>query len=439
MTTQNSRLHFPPCHNSYLTKRTFFLLIILSNLLISVTGCALTPKNQVGAQPNPKGASGEKQITSVDVAVARTGVLKQVKEYTGTTKPIQEVALRSRVEGQILTLAVDVGNKVIRGETLAKLDDSLLATEVAEAESELAALESEVVQAQARERDAQTQVERARAELEQAKNDAARFSALASQGAIAQQEAESRQTSAKIAQQTLLSAQQQIKTAQQGVAAALGRVAAQKAVVAQQQQRRAYTRLISPINGVVTERLQDEGNLVSPGDQVVKLIDLTQVKVEVAISELEIANLYMGQAVEVSFDAFKEEFFTGNVSQISPAADSASRQIPIEITIANPESKISSGLLARVSFKSDDSPRVIVPETAIQGEGGEALFVLTKPGEGEFAVEKHLVTTGDRHNGKVEIISGLEPGEQFVVRSSKPLTDGERVRLSILSETEDSN
>ena len=436
MTTQNCRLHFPRRDDVNFTKKTFFLLIVLGNLLISVTGCALTPKNQVGAQPNPKGASGEKQITAVDVAVARTGVLKQVKEYTGTTKPIQEVILRSRVEGQILTLAVDVGNKVIRGETLVKLDDSLLATEVAEAESELAALESEVVQAQARERDAQTQVERARAELEQAKNDAARFSALASQGAIAQQEAESRQTSAKIAQQTLLSAQQQIKTAQQGVAAALGRVAAQKAVVSQQQQRRAYTRLISPINGVVTERLQDQGNLVSPGDQVIKVIDLTQVKVEVAISELEIANLYMGQAVEVSFDAFKEEFFTGTVSQISPAADSSSRQIPIEITIANPESKISSGLLARVSFKSDDSPRVIVPETAIQGEGGEALFVLTKPGEGEFAVEKHLVTTGDRHNGKVEIISGLEQGEQFVVRSSKPLTDGERVRLSILSETE---
>ena len=437
MTTQNCRLHFPRRDDVNFTKKTFFLLIVLGNLLISVTGCALTPKNQVGAQPNPKGASGEKQITAVDVAVARTGVLKQVKEYTGTTKPIQEVILRSRVEGQILTLAVDVGNKVIRGETLVKLDDSLLATEVAEAESELAALESEVVQAQARERDAQTQVERARAELEQAKNDAARFSALASQGAIAQQEAESRQTSAKIAQQTLLSAQQQIKTAQQGVAAALGRVAAQKAVVSQQQQRRAYTRLISPINGVVTERLQDQGNLVSPGDQVIKVIDLTQVKVEVAISELEIANLYMGQAVEVSFDAFKEEFFTGTISQISPAADSASRQIPIEITIANPEGKISSGLLARVSFKSDDSPRVIVPETAIQGEGGEALFVLTKPGEGEFAVEKRLVTTGDRHNGKVEIISGLEPGEKFVVRSGKPLTDGERVRLSILSETED--
>lgn len=400
-------------------------------------GCSLITKTQVEAQISQNNSEQNSQAIAVDIGIVLTGILKPEQEYPGTTKPFQSVTLRSRVEGQLLSLAVDVGDRVNKGQILAQLDDSLLATEVAQAQAELAALESEVAQAKARESDAYTQLERARAEEQQAINDAARFSELAAQGAIARQEAESRQTNAKIAQQTTLSAQQQIKTAQQAITATLGRVAAQKAVVNQHRQRQAYSRLIAPIQGVVTEKFEDEGNLISPGDQVLQLIDLTRVKVEVAISELEISKLYIGQSVKVKLDAFRELSFMGSVSQISPTADATSRQVPIEVIIPNQGQKISSGLLARVSFQSDAPSRIIVPETAIQGEISEAVFVLQESSEGELMVEQRLVTTGDRLNGKVEIISGLEAGERLVLRASKPLQDGDAVRLSILSEIGD--
>ena len=438
-TTTHTRTYhfFPLFQGTTISQKVFLWAILLIKLIMPLEGCSLIPKTQVEAQINQKNSEKDPQGIAVDIGMVRMGVLESQQEYPGTTKPFQSVILRSRVEGQLLSLAVNVGNQVTKGQILAQLDDSLLATEVAQAQAELAALESEVAQAKARESDAHTQLERARAEQQQALNDASRFSKLAKEGAIARQEAEFRQTTAKIAQQAVISAQQQVTTAQQAIAAALGRVAAQKAVVNQHRQRQAYSRLVAPINGVVRERFRDEGNLISPGDQVLQLIDLTRVKVEVAISELEITKLYIGQSVKVKLDAFPEQFFMGSVSQISPAADADSRQVPVEVIIPNQEQKISSGLLARVSFQSDAPSRVIVPETAIQGEISAAVFVLQPSSTGELKVEQRLVTTGDRANGKVEIISGLEPGERLVTRTSKPLQDGDAVRLSILSETGD--
>lgn len=436
--TQNSLTQLFLCKGKTKKAKIRFLsLLMLITAILPLQSCSLLTKIQVNAQARQK-KEQEDNIPAVDLTVARMGILATAITGVGTTQPIQEISLRSRVEGQLISLPVKVGDKVSQGQILARLDDSLLATQVAQAQAELAALHSEVVKAKAEVSDAHTQLERARAELEQAKNEAVRYTDLLDQGAIAQQEAESRQTAAKIAEQAVFSAQQQVKTAQQAVEAAMGRVGAQKAVVSQTQQRQGYTRLVATINGVITERSTEAGNLVRTGDEVLKLVDLTSLKVEVPVSELDLEDLYVGQSVEVKLDAFPEQTFSGTLHQIAPLADSSTRKVPVQVIITNPEEEISSGLLARVKFTPEVQPRVIVPESAIQGDAGgsEAVFlVVSQPTEENLVkVEKHLVTTGDRANGKVEIISGIEPGDRFVVSSTKPLSDGDSVRLSILSE-----
>lgn len=231
------------------------------------------------------------------------------------------------------------------------------------------------------------------------------------------------------------SAWQQVRTRQQTVVASLGRVRAQEAVLAQVEERRTYAVLRSPISGAVLEKVTEPGNLVQPGNEVLKLGNFSEVKVVVQVSELELADLRVGQTAIVKLDALPDQELAGRVTRISPAADPTARLVPIEVTIPNVEGRIGSGLLARVQFSSGTAQQqVVVPESAI-GEGdAPTLFVVQGEGEQAKAVARS-VQVGDRANGQVVILSGLEEGEAFIASSSRPLKDGQPIRLSILSET----
>lgn len=220
----------------------------ISLLAIALSSCNSIPKGEADARTNPPGAA-RNQATAVDVAIAAAAGLESIREYTGTTQPLQEVAIRAQAEGQLRQLNVDVGDRVKKGQTLARIDDSLLNAATAEAAAELASRRTEISQLQAQVSDAKTQVEQNRLQLQQAQADAARYSSLAKAGAVSQQQAEQFRTQARTAAQVLQSAQAKVIAEQQAIGVANSRIAAQQAVVAQQQQRRAYAMVMSPISG----------------------------------------------------------------------------------------------------------------------------------------------------------------------------------------------
>jgi HlyD family secretion protein len=411
---------------------------------ITAAGCSALPDRGVQAQSQAPGGERGGGAVAVETAVAEVGSLDEPLSYTGTTEPARSVSLRSQAEGRLLSLSVDVGDAVNQGEVLGQLDDRLLTILLSQSEAELAALESEVARAEAEVSDAQAQVEEARVQLQQAQTDADRLQRLLSEGAITEQQAEQAQTAVRSAEQMVRSAEERVRTRQQAVAAAQRRVSAQQATVSAGLERRDYSSLIAPITGVVLERVTEPGNLIQPGDEVLKLGDFSQIKVVVEVSELELAGVRSGQLVQVNLDAFPNQEFRGQVTRISPAADPTARLIPVEITMPNPGGQLGSGLLARVEFQSERAGRIVVPESALRaaGDGSQpaegnrnsTLFVLEQVGEEATAIARS-VQLGDRSNGRVEIRSGLEPGESYIVRSGRPLEDGEPVRLSVLSES----
>ena len=426
---------------------TIFGLLLVASLLPYLQGCGVLPKTEAEAQsPRARGAEQGGGVTAVDVAIAQTGVLQEPVEYTGSTRPVREVSLRSQVEGRLLNLQVDVGAPVKRGQILARLDDSILQTTVTQAQAELGALQSEVASAQTQVKNAEALAQQAKAELQQAQVDAARLRSLQQSGAISQQQAEVGQTAAATAQQKYNAAIAQIATEQQAVAAAQGRVAAQRSAVAQERERQSYALLASPITGVVLEKVTEPGNLVQPGGEILRLGDFSSVKVVVQVSDKELSNIRVGQSVQVSLDAFANQEFTGKVSRILPVptANTTVVQIPVEIIIPNSNGRIGSQFRAQVSFEQRTKSHVVVPQTALSGAGEQGtqremsreakVFVVSKSGT-QAKVQARPVQVGTRANGKVEILSGLRPGEQFVAQSAKPLKDGETVRLSILSKT----
>jgi HlyD family secretion protein len=419
------------------------MVVSLAMIGVAVSGCSAPNQNTQAPSQAPSGERGGGAV-AVETAIAEVGALDEPLNYTGTTEPVRSVSLRSQAEGRLLNLSVDVGDAVTQGDVLGQLDDRLLTILLSQSEAELAALESEVARAEAEVSDAQAQVEEARVQLQQAQADADRLQRLLNEGAITEQQAEQAQTAVRSTEQVLRSAEERVRTRQQAVAAAQRRVAAQQATVSAGLERRDYSSLVSPITGTVLARVTEPGNLIQPGDEVLTLGDFSQIKVVVEISELERAEVRSGQAVRINLDAFPNQEFVGQVTRISPAADPTARLIPVEITMPNPGGQLGSGLLARVEFQSDQAGRVVISEAAIQSAGDDSqsagnhqtstLFVLEQV-EAETTAIARSVQVGDRSNGRIEIRSGLEPGETYIVRSSRPLEDGQPVRLSVLSES----
>ena len=402
--------------------------VLVVGVAIITSSC--TPKEAADAQSQQKN-----RPTAVNVGVSKTETLTPSPTYTGSTEPIRTVSMRSQVEGQLLGLNVDVGDFVKQGQIVAQLDDSILRTQLNAAEAELAALKSEVARSNSQVSNARAQVESARLELTQAQADSRRQQSLLKEGAIASQTAQQTQTEARTAAQTLRAAQQTVTTEQQAVAAAQGRVIAQQAVVTQEQKRRSYTRLIAPISGIVLQRLQEPGDLIQPGNEVLQIADFSRIQVRVEVSDKQLGNISIGQSISVKLDAFPQETLSGQVTRIYPAADATARLVPIEVVIPN-SNGIGSGLLARVSFISSNQEFVVVPQSAVGGQKESntgTVFIVTQEAESKAKVVARPVTLGDRADGKVEVLSGLKVGERYVTTSSKPLKNGETVNLSILS------
>jgi multidrug efflux pump subunit AcrA (membrane-fusion protein) len=451
--------------------KAIWLLMAITSLSVLSASCSFKNDKDASQAQN----QNQKASIAVDVAIAKFDSLQAAAEYTGTTAPIREVSVRSRIEGRLLDLNVDIGDRVQAGQAIAQLDDAVLSATVLQAEAEVAAREAEVSQANAAVGNARAQVEKARVEYQQAQTDANRFAQLAKDGAVSTQTAEAAHTRAKSAEQSLRSLEQQVKLQEQTVGATSQRVLAQEAIKLREQERQSYTTITAPIDGVVLEKVSEIGNLLFAGNEVLKLGDFSQVKVIVLVSELEISQVRLNQSVAVRFDSFPDQQFTGTVRRISPVADAVARLIPVEIVVPNRGNKLGSGQLARVQFSGRQAQQIVIAETALEAAGRPpqsgkppessnlkspnlrstspgspnqsanqgsnqsskgktgTVFVVTGDAK-EPTVSARQVTLGDRRDGKVVILSGLQQGDRVVVRSGGRLKDGDAVKMSVLSE-----
>lgn len=372
----------------------------------------------------------------VDIAIAATQAeAANAPSYIGATEPVQTVTLRSRVEGQLLSLLADVGDPVQRGAVLAQLDRDVLRAELEAAEAELAARQSDVEQAQALLAESRAQVAQAQAELRQARADSERLTGLAEEGAIASQDAELARTNLSTREQLLQSAREQVRTRERAIASAERRVSVQEAIAAQASKRLDFATLEAPLTGTVLRRVVDPGNLVQPGQELLEIGDLSALHVSIQVSDRDLSQFVLGAPVRASLDAFPGETFRGEVTRISPVADAAARLIPVEVTLPNPGEKVGSGLVARVTVASDEFAALTIPQSALSlAEGDRAVVFVPQDATAETPVAARTVRVGNAENGRVEILSGLQPGEAFVVNSDRPLEAGQVVRRSFFSE-----
>lgn len=188
------------------------------------------------------------------------------------------------------------------------------------------------------------------------------------------------------------------------------------------------TSLLSPLNGVITARNYDNGDMYSGGNPVLVVEQILPVKLIINISESYFTKVTKGAAVTVRLDVYGDENFSGKVSLVYPTIDPATRTFPVEVTMENKDLKVRPGMFARVTVNFGTQNNVVVPDLAIVkqvGSGDRYVYVYE---DGKVYYRK--VELGRRMGAEYELLSGVAHNASVVVAGQARLLDGMEVETS---------
>ena len=181
----------------------------------------------------------------------------------------------------------------------------------------------------------------------------------------------------------------------------------------------------SPISGVVTARNYESGDLFAQ-QPILHIMQIDPLKVVVNISEQYFSNVKVGMPVKLTVDIFPDKEFTGAVSLIYPALDPTTRTFKVEVKVPNAERTLRPGMYARTTFDMGSKQGVMVPDVAVQKQVGSAeryLYVIV----GDSVAERRSVEVGRQVGDRMDILRGVEPGEEVATTALSKLFDGAKV------------
>ena len=187
------------------------------------------------------------------------------------------------------------------------------------------------------------------------------------------------------------------------------------------------TVLRSPINGVVTERNYDAGDMYG-GSPVYVVEQISPVKLKVNVSEKLFTQIKKGMDVDVKLDVYGEENFKGKVSLVYPTINPATRTFPVEVTIANANQRVRPGMFARVTFSYGTANHVVVPDKAVvkqSGSGDKYVYVFNNG-----TIEFKKVDLGRRLGTEYELVGGVASGDNVVTEGHSRVVNGGKAELA---------
>lgn len=184
--------------------------------------------------------------------------------------------------------------------------------------------------------------------------------------------------------------------------------------------------LVSPINGVVTARNYDVGDMYAMAAPLFTVEQIVPVKLLVGVSESDYSKVDKGDAVVITADALPGKEFAGVVSRIYPTVDPATRTFTMEVKVNNAEKELRPGMFARATVTLGINNSIIIPDVAVvkqQGSGERFVYVLNEDG----TVSYTKVVLGRRMGAEYEVLEGLEDGAKVVTGGQIRLKDGVKV------------
>src|ERR1051325_5487287 len=351
----------------------------------------------------------------VDSGGASSG--ESVLSASGYVVAHHKIAVGAKVMGRVAWIGVEKGDTVHEGQVLVRLEDSEFRAQVNQAKANLAAAHAKLDQLRTGSRPEEklkdkAAVMQAEANLKNAEAEYQRTEALYRSGVSSKAEfdralAQRDSAAAMVQAARQASAMTDIGPRKEEIRAAEAEVQQMKAALDYANTQLAATEIKAPVSGTVLERIVERGEMVSPSafggsgarTSVVDLADLTDLQVELDISQTDFARLKSEQRAEIIPEAFPNLRFTGFIEEIAPEANRAKSTVQVKVKVENPNEQLRPEMNARVNFLADKAPtgesktiaRVLVPKAAVVKNDNSSYVFVVKGNK----VEQRTIRTGE--------------------------------------------
>jgi HlyD family secretion protein len=373
--------------------------------------------------------------TPVMVETATLGAIDHVVTADAVLFPISQTNVTPKISAPVKRFLVNRGDHVRAGQLIAELESADLAAAVKEAEFQYEQAQAAsatvtgatVVEDQTK---AQADVQSAQSAFDAAKKLYDTRVGLQKEGALAQKQVDETKLQMVQAQTQLETAQAHLKSLngvgrQEAIKGAQAQANAAKAHADTLTVQLSYARVPSPINGVVADRPVNPGEMATAGMPLISIVDISQIRAVANVPVKEAESIRAGRPARV---AGPDGDIPGTVTVVSPSANANATTIEVWVQIANPGERLKPGSTARVSIIAETIQNtLVVPASALLNgdEGRQKVMVVTS----DSVAHERAVAVGVRQGARVQILSGVQPGEQVVTSGGLGLEDKAKVTI----------
>ncbi len=322
-------------------------------------------------------------------AVKTATIIEEIP-LSGTVSSPRLANISSEVSGLIKRVLVDVGSQVNGGDTLVTLSTDLKELDLKAARAATAQAREELTDAERRLADARR---------------------LAEKQTISDNERQSLETEVKIAR------------------ASVQRYSAEQAL---QEARLRRHSIKAPFTGLISKKYVASGEWVQPGTHIVQLVAIDNLRIDFQMPQHIYPRINESSEIYIHFDAFPDRELKADIETIVPFSDDSARTMLIRVTLKDSDVKIVPGMSASAALRiTKNTSGTVVPRDAIlrYPDGRITAWVIDRKEDKTIVTERHI-KTGLTFNGQIEILDGLQPGEQVVIEGNESLKNNQSVRIS---------
>lgn len=373
------------------TRRTIIIVAAVAAVALAAGGIAWTSGRGVSTQAatvaaqNAKSAGQVIELIPVELHTISPRGLVDTVRFTGTTQPVDQTIVKARVPGRLAEVLVREGDKVTKGQVLARFEEAELQSKVNERRSALDA---------------------ARADARWTSRDRSDKESLASRNIVSQSAADLARATAENRSSMVSVAEAQLEVAVRNLKDA---------------------QVVAPFDGVVGERLANQGESLPIDGKILALLDTSHVEITAQMPAADVVRLRVDQPATVTLEGFGDRVFSGRITRISPTTQAGSRSIPVYVEIVDRHEALRGGLFAMGTVNVQEKSHALAVPASAMRKDDQGDFVLAI--ESGVLVRKPVGAVRTWSRGELVEVKGLESGMQIVSAPLPGLKAGQKVKV----------